>query len=53
MSNLQLQNDDFIVKGLSCEKTFQMKVLVKKIPEQTLQGSVKSESLFRCSIKTV
>ena len=35
MSDLQLQNVDF--SGLKCEKTFQMKVLVKIIPEQTLQ----------------
>ena len=43
MSNLQLQNDDFTAKGLTCEKIFQMKVLVKNIPVQTLQGSVMCE----------
>ena len=36
MSDLQLQNVDFSANGLKCEKTFQMKVLVENIPEQTL-----------------
>ena len=43
MSDLQLQNADFSANGLKCEKTFQMKVLVKNIPEPTLQGSVMSD----------
>ena len=36
MSDLQPQNVDFSADYLKCEKTFQMKVLVKNIPEQTL-----------------
>ena len=43
MSELQLQNVDFSANGLKCEKTFQMKVLVKNTPEKTLQGSVMGE----------
>ena len=38
MSDLQLWNVD-----VKCEKTVQIKVLVKRIPEQTLQGIVMSE----------
>ena len=43
MSELQLQNVDFSANGLKREKTFEMKVLVKNIPEQALQGSVMGE----------
>ena len=43
MSDLQLQNVAFSANGLKCEKTFQTKVLVENIPEQTLQGSVMSQ----------
>ena len=43
MPDLQLQNVDLSANGLKCEKTFPIKVLVKSIAEQTLQGSVISE----------
>ena len=44
MSDLQLQNVDFSASGVKCEKTVQIKVLVKNIAEQTLQGSVMSDN---------
>ena len=43
MSDLQLKNVDFSANGVKCEETVQIKVLVKNIPDQTLQGSVISE----------
>ena len=43
MSDMQLQNADFSAYGVKCEKTFQIKVLVKNTAEQTLQGIVMSE----------
>ena len=43
MSDLQLQNVDFSANDVKCEKTVQIKVLVKNIPQKTLQGSVMSE----------
>ena len=42
MSDLQVQNVDFSEDGVQCQKTFQIKVLLKNIPEQTLQGSLVS-----------
>ena len=38
MSNFQLQNVDFIAKGLKCEKTFLMKVQVKDIQNKPFRA---------------
>ena len=43
MSDLEVQNVDFSANGVKYEKTFQIKVLVKNIPQQTFQGSVMRE----------